>query len=300
MKLARDLSAIEIKKIQNLILFGGVFVTLAIWTKLEDPINLPKMFVLAMFSAIVLGLSAPAIINIRKLISRSQINGLILVALFVLGLFISTLATDVKYTAIFGEYHRNNGALSYFGAAIFLACSILVFNIESVSRFLFSFANLGLVVSTYGFLQVLGLDPVNWVIVYNPVITTLGNPNFTSGILGLTAIATFLLILENRNPKIKIFYSLALLLELFVLIKSNSVQGGFALLAGISIVILTKIWSLNRKVGIVAFVFSGLIGLFVALGVFNAGPLASRLSQNSLGNRLDYWNAAISMFKSHP
>ena len=57
MKLARALSEAEAKKVQSIILFGGVFTTLAIWTKLEDPINLPKMFVLVLFAAIVLGLS---------------------------------------------------------------------------------------------------------------------------------------------------------------------------------------------------------------------------------------------------
>ena len=57
MKLARALSEAETKKIQSFILFGGVFTTLAIWTKLEDPINLPKMFILVLFGALVLGLS---------------------------------------------------------------------------------------------------------------------------------------------------------------------------------------------------------------------------------------------------
>jgi hypothetical protein len=33
MKLARELSQTEAKKVQSFILFGGVFTTLAIWTK---------------------------------------------------------------------------------------------------------------------------------------------------------------------------------------------------------------------------------------------------------------------------
>jgi hypothetical protein len=35
------------------------------------------------------------------------------------------------------------------------------------------------------FFKGLGADPVGWNIDYNPFITTLGNPNFTSGFLGL-------------------------------------------------------------------------------------------------------------------
>jgi hypothetical protein len=48
MKLARALSDVEAKKVQTFILLGGVLTTSAIWTKLEDPINLPKMFVLVL------------------------------------------------------------------------------------------------------------------------------------------------------------------------------------------------------------------------------------------------------------
>jgi hypothetical protein len=82
MKLARELSQAEAKKVQSFILLGGVLTTLAIWTKLEDPINLPKMFVLALSAAIILGLSLPAMISTRRLTSGDQKVGLALVALF--------------------------------------------------------------------------------------------------------------------------------------------------------------------------------------------------------------------------
>ena len=300
MKLARELSQAEAKKVQSLILFGGVFTTLAIWTKLEDPINLPKMFVLVLSASLVFGLSLPAFINGIKLTSGIQKAALGLVALFVIGLLLSTFATDVKYTAIFGEYHRNNGALSYLSASILLACSALVFNLDSSKKFIKVFANLGLVISVYGLLQVVGLDPIDWVIVYNPVITTLGNPNFTSGILGLTAIAILLLILEEKNVRIRAFYSIALFLDLFILVKSQSVQGIFAFLVGVGVLVLTKIWVINKKYGLISLGLSGLLGLPIALAILNIGPLASRLYQGSLGNRLDYWQAAINMFKSQP
>jgi O-antigen ligase len=300
MKLARALSDVEAKKVQGLILGGGAFTTLAIWSKLEDPINLPKMFVLVLTASVVFGLSLPALLNGRKLTSGIQKAALGLVALFIVGLLLSAFVTDVKYTAIFGEYHRNNGMLSYLGASILLACSALVFNLESSKKFIKVFANLGLVISLYGFIQVVGLDPIDWVIVYNPVITTLGNPNFTSGILGLTSVAILFLILEEKNLRNRAFYSIALFLDLFILVKSESVQGIFALLVGIGVLVLTKIWVTNKKYGLISLGLSGLLGLPIVLAIFNIGPLASRLYQGSLGNRLDYWHAAINMFKSQP
>jgi O-antigen ligase len=300
MRLARALSDAESYKVQGLILGGGAFTTLAIWSKLEDPINLPKMFVLVLTASVVFGLSLPALLNGRKLTSGIRKAALGLVAFFIIGLLLSAFVTDVKYTAIFGEYHRNNGMLSYLGGSILLACSALVFNLESSKKFIKIFANLGLVMSFYGLLQVIGLDPIDWVIVYNPVITTLGNPNFTSGILGLTAIAILLLILEDRNLRVRAVYSVALFLDLFILVKSKSVQGVFALLVGVGVLVLTKIWVTDKKYGLISLGLSGLLGLPIALAVLNIGPLASRLYQGSLGNRLDYWSAAINMFKSQP
>ena len=211
MKLARALSDLEAKKVQTFILLGGVFTTLAIWTKLEDPINLPKMFVLVLFAAIVFGLSLPAFLSARKFSTPVQLLGLGLISLLALGLLVATVTTDVKYTAVFGEFHRNNGFLSYFAMIIFMASAALVFNLKSASRYFTFFGMAGLLLTFYGFLQALGKDPVGWKIDYNPIITTLGNPNFTSGFLGLAAIATFYSIIAVKQIKIQIFYLLSVI-----------------------------------------------------------------------------------------
>ena len=95
MKLARALNMAETMRVQNLILFGGAITTLAMWTQLEDPINLPKMFVLVLSSAAVLGLVLPALFTFRKLAIKNQKVGLIIIGLFTIGLLVSTGATDV-------------------------------------------------------------------------------------------------------------------------------------------------------------------------------------------------------------
>ena len=211
MKMARALSEVEAKKVQTSVLLGGVFTTITIWTKLEDPINLPKMFVLVLFAAISLGLATPALLNAHKLSSINQRIGLGLVGLFAIGLIISTAATDVKYTAIFGEFHRNNGFLSYFAMIILMVSGSLVFNLRSVNRYFTFFGIAGLLLSFYGVLQGLGADPVGWRIDYNPFITTLGNPNFTSGFLGLSGIAILYLALDAKDRKFQVIYAVGLL-----------------------------------------------------------------------------------------
>ena len=300
MKLARELSQAEAKKVQSFILFGGVFTTLAIWTKLEDPINLPKMFVLVLSAAAVLGLALPAFLSARKFSTPIQGISLGLLSLLALGLLIAAVATDVKYTAIFGEFHRNNGFLSYLAMIILMASATLVFNFKSVNRYFTFLGITGLALSFYGLLQGLGMDPIGWNIVYNPFITTLGNPNFTSGFLGLAGIAILYLALDAKERKYQVIYAIGLLADLYILLRSGSIQGVFGFAIGASVIILVKIWLINRRYGQASLLIAAALGTPVALAVLNIGPLASRLYQGTLRNRLDYWNAAIGMFKDYP
>jgi O-antigen ligase len=279
---------------------GGVFTTLTIWTKLEDPINLPKMFVLVLFAAITLGLVMPAFLSAHKLSSREQKVSLSLFSLFAIGLLISTVATDVKYTAIFGEFHRNNGFLSYFAMIILMVSGSLVFNLKSVNRYFTFFGIAGLLLTFYGILQGLGADPVGWKIDYNPFITTLGNPNFTSGLLGLSGIAILYLALDAKDRKYQAIYAVGLVADLYILWRSGSIQGVFGFLIGATVIILIKLWLINKRYGQIGLAAASMAAAPVALAVLNIGPFASKLYQGTLRNRLDYWNAAIGMFREHP
>jgi O-antigen ligase len=258
------------------------------------------MFVLALFAAIVLGLSIPAFLSIGNLNSQEKKLGLGFVTLFLFGLTVSTLLTDLKYTAIFGEYHRNNGFLSYLAMVILMAASIIVFNLQSVERYFKFFAATGLILTFYGFLQAIGKDPVGWVILYNPFITTLGNPNFTSAFLGLSGITILYLALAAKKRAHQGLYLIGLICNLYILQRSGSIQGVFGFLIGATLILIVKAWIINKRYGQLALAGAGLVGLPIALAVFNVGPLASKLYQGTIRNRLDYWHAAVAMIKDHP
>jgi len=300
MKLARALSKAEAKKVQIFILLGGICTTLAMWVPLEDPINLPKLFVLVMFTAVVLGHSLPAFFGMFKFTSGSQRIALSLIVLFLVGLLIATLATDVKYTAIFGEYHRNNGALSMFSTAVIAFAGGVAFTKAQSLNPLRWVSLLGLFLSIYGIMQFLGKDPVAWNNPYNPIVTTVGNPNFTSGIIGISSIASLYLVFESKKIIERLSAAFVLIFGLFVVYKSDSVQGLFAFAVGTAILLLIKAWTLKPIIGVATGVVLTAIGTPIALAVINIGPLASRLYQGTLNNRLDYWAAALNMFKSNP
>jgi O-antigen ligase len=182
---------------------------------------------------------------------------------------------------------------------ILMASATLVFNLKSVNRYFTFLGIAGLTLTFYGLLQGLGMDPVGWKIDYNPFITTLGNPNFTSGFLGFAGIAILYMALDAKERKYQVIYAVGLLANLYILWRSGSIQGVFGFAIGAAVIILVKIWLINRKYGQASLLAAAALGTPVALAVLNIGPLASRLYQGTLRNRLDYWNAAIGMFKDH-
>ena len=300
MKLVRELNESEAKKIQSFVLLGGAFTTLTVWTNLEDPINLPKMFVLVLFGAVVLGLSLPSLFSAKRLDSGSQKISLALVGLFASGLLVSTFKTDVNYTAVFGEYHRNNGALSYLAMTAIMFGSALAFDIKSASRYFHFFSATGIILAVYGTLQGIGKDPVDWVIQYNPFVSTLGNPNFTSAFLGLSGIAILFVVLNSKNMNLKAVFLAGLIIDSYILFKSGAIQGIFAFIIGSSVILLTKLWIANKRFGMIGIGLASLLSVPVLLALVNVGPLASKVYQGTLKNRFDYWSAALAMFRDHP
>jgi O-antigen ligase len=131
-------------------------------------------------------------------------------------------------------------------------------------------------------------------------VTTLGNPNFTSAFLGLSGIAILFSFISTKNKNTKAFFLAGFLLNVYVLFKTGSIQGVFGLIIGSSVIILTKIWISNKRLGIIGIFTAGAISIPILLGLVNIGPLASKIYQGTLKNRFDYWNAALAMFRDNP
>jgi hypothetical protein len=108
-----------------------------------------------------------------------------------------------------------------------MASSSLVFSLKSSNRYFKFYGVAGLMLTFYGILQGLGADPVGWKIDYNPFITTLGNPNFTSGFLGLSGISILYLALNAKDRRFQVGYAVGLLANLYILWRSGSIQGVF-------------------------------------------------------------------------
>lgn len=280
-----------------LVLLASLATTLFVWPPLADPINVPKMAVLTIFSAWILGSVISHFVFSRD--DRMSLGQWAVVG-FGTSVLIAGLLTDVKYTAFFGALQRNDGAFSYMALAVLSFAAMMSFASSDIKQIRIWLLVVGVVLAIHGSLQTFGHDPFNWVLLYNPVIGTLGNPDFFSGIMAAVAIASFWLILVEKRNWVRGSGIALLVVEVFLLKRCGSMQGLAALGVGLSILAVARIWQIQKRLGIVACVIVGLSSLPAFFGILNKGPLASRLYRGSVQSRIDYWHAALGMFKSHP
>ena len=282
---------------RNLVLLTGLATTLVVWTGLADPINLPKMFILTISSGWIFGSVVTTILYSR---SRRLALGQWAIIAFVVCTMLAGLLTDVKYSAFFGEIQRNNGAFSYLALASIAFAAMVSFSSANLKQLRNWILIVGAILTAYGFMQTFGHDPFTWVLLYNHVVGTLGNPDFFSGIVGTAAIASVWLVIREEDIRFRVAGGVLLLFELFVLKRCGSIQGVVAFALGTTFLLIVWLWQLKRNIGVAAGIVSALGLIPIVFGLLNKGPAARFVFRGSFHNRVDYWHAALNMFKAHP
>lgn len=281
------------------ILGGLVAVTLFFQTTLADPFNSPKLWILMLMGAWLLGY----VVGNKELILLSDPLKQLSVILFVFLIFlvIATLLTDFRYVAFFGETQRRNGFFQYLALSIVLmatAMFIRMFNIKKL--FLVTFF-LGVVSSIYALLQTTGNDFVSWANPYNSIIGTLGNPNFAAAAMAVMGVIIFSSIF-NSDFKLssKIFAVILMLMLVLMIYRSNARQGLLSIALGTGFFLVVWIWGKNKKFGIVSLLLGFTVMIFSILGMLQFGPLQQYLYKASVSVRGYYWRAGLEMLSSHP
>jgi O-antigen ligase len=292
---------VESTAIGRVISWTAIAATLAItpWMTL-DPINLPKLVVIALGGFITL---AAILANRKTLFTSGHKTIQILCGLFVLDLIVVWLIAGTNpLQEFFGTYGRATGFVAYVSLAALLLGAAVVASTKFVNSFARALLIAGAFSIAYGLLQVVGADPIEWVNQYSPVIGFLGNPNFESSFVGFSGVLAFgFIIAQGLNAALRSAYVAYLVLAVFVIIKTDSQQGLLVLAGGIAIV--SMIWISRSKFKFVtkpALILSGIGAVFVALGSLNSGPLASLLYKASVTYRGDYWRAGWKMTVENP
>jgi O-antigen ligase len=292
------------KLIFGLVLLSGPAVGLAITpTYSNDPINIPKLFLLSLFAMTILGVALSQIRNFTLGLNKWF---LILATAFLIQMSLVILISHAPFNQQFyGMNGRNTGALAYFSLICIAIGASLIAKTSYVEKVVYALLGTGLLTVGYGFLQTTGNDPVKWNNPYNSMLGFLGNPNFSSSFLGITSVAAVAFGLKvSARIYLRIASIIYIILALYLIIKSQSQQGVLVFAAGTAIVLYLFIRSnsvLSKP--IIKFTYLGLgsiAGLIVIMGTLNQGPLGDILYKVSVRQRGFYWRAAWEMMTANP
>lgn len=290
------------EQVARYLAYAGFGATVAIspWTNL-DPVNIVKMMAIALFSFIAFGHIAPVIKSIwvkpyRLIIALS--------CAFIFWLFVAMAFNDAPVTQqIFGTFGRNTGLLSYFSLSLLFMVAAVIVGYRQGRKLALALLYAGGFNAIYGYFQTRGLDPIPWSNPFNSIIGTLGNPNFSAALLGMTTVVALAIGLgKGITLPIRILVMALAAVSFFLAYTTGSAQGPAIVLAGSSIVIYqfvvkTLNWRWARIPYILIVVFAAALSV---LGTLQKGPLQSILYQDSVTYRGDYWRAGLAMTLESP
>ena len=289
---------LNIKEVRILLIFCAI-ITLYFNSDLADPFNSAKQYLLIMASAWLTGyfLVDARRLELKALVRRKYI---ILVLIFSVSGLISFIKTEPTFVGFFGETQRKTGFITYLCLSIFLLFAAKYITDAVRKQFYFySLITLALF-ATYGSIQYLGFDFIQWVNPYNSIISTLGNPNYASAFLAVMATFCFSAIFLNVSNFLKAIHIVIVIWSVALIYLSDSKQGLVSIAIGTAVVAGVQILNYKRKLGYLFFALFGFFGLISILGMLQIGPASYYLYKDSVTLRGYYWQAGISMFKSNP
>ncbi len=270
------------------------------WAPFADAMNLPKItFILLVVAPYVL-------FHIRNyaLPSKNQnylkVFQLVLILLF-LTILISSIFSPNLFGSLMGHHSRYNGALLYM-ILILIVFFVQIVSFQGMTQvFVRYFAYISLIQVGYATLQFLNLDPIVWDLGFNRIVSTLGNPDFSSAYLGMAGIAyLYLAISADKVVWQRLFWASVSVLCLALTIATSAKQGTALMLFG-CLVFLFFSESLENKKLMVVSAGTILSGAFlVIIGMFRIGPIESLVYKQSISFRGDYWRAGLKMFYDNP
>jgi O-antigen ligase len=281
--------------------FGAFLITVLVYTSVSDPVNVPKMVVLA---TLAFGLLGASLVALGKDFISGQITTLVSVLLFICFSISAVIQSDTPFNQnFFGTFGRNTGFLTYLSLAMLMLVTTTFKKLESFKPILWALMLAGFVNVAYCLWVVLFGDFIGWTNPYKNILGTLGNPNFIGAFLGMF-ISVYVAYLFN--PKLNIRYRILgifiLLIAFYEVKSSHAVQGVVVSAGGIALVGFFVIRS-KAKGNLIPAIYSSTVaflGTVAVLGALQIGPLTSIVYKTSVSLRGEYWQAAINMAKMNP
>jgi O-antigen ligase len=281
--------------------FGALLITVLVYTSVSDPVNVPKMVVLA---SLAFGLLGASLFTLGKAFFSGQLVIFGLALIFIIFSIAAVIQSDSPFNQnFFGTFGRNTGLLTYLSLVMLMVVTSTFIRIESFKPILWGLMIAGFINVAYCLWVVLFGDFVGWTNPYQNILGTFGNPNFIGAFLGIfISIYVAYLINPELSLQYKLLGILVLLIAFYEVRSSHAVQGVVVSAGGIAVVGFFFIRSKTRGNLIPAIYSSvvGVVGTISVMGALQIGPLTSVVYKTSVSLRGEYWQAAINMANFRP
>ena len=278
-----------------------ILITLSIQKNAQDPINPVKLWVLG-FAAFWAVANNGLLHNISKQKSKGSGSFIYycLISLFVVFLFFAFVLSGVKTVSLVGDTGRNLGFLNYLFLAIIGLYSVSNFHFHNIVHIYRATIFISAVLSIYGLFQHFNFDIINWHNAYNPLILTVGNPDFSASLLSLLLVLIVAGIFFEKSNTIKLLSIPPIVLTSLDIYWTQARQGIITSAIGLAVVAFIYIRQKRKSISILFLGLLTSLGILSILGTLQIGPLTSFLYKSSINDRGYDWRAAIAMWKHHP
>ena len=275
-------------------------VTIYFNSRVQDPFNAPKFWVLLIGASWLLGYLISYLQKNKTNLQSIEKKSIYLVIIFISFMTISVIMSKNNFIAFLGDNMRKNGYLTYLSLSIiFLATVFYVRNNNLIRLYKFMLLS-ALTVGGYGLLQMTGNDFINWSSSGMALFSTMGNSNFAGSLMAILATITLGGSYIYRSSVAILSLSIiAFVILVITIFPTNARQGLLLLFFGISYLIIVLIYNFNRIIGRISILlsFAGLLASI--LGMLQIGPLTKLLYKDSVSVRGFYWRAGIEMFQNN-
>jgi hypothetical protein len=189
-----------------------------------DPVNVPKMFLMAgiAFSCLFLIFQS----GIGKQFKENRLP-LIFLATFTLGGFLSLLMSKAPVTQNFyGTFGRNTGFLTYLSLAILLLAAASLRNAQNFDKLTLGLIFSGITNVFLCGLELVGVNIFGFNNIYGNILGTFGNPNFISSFLGIFISVYLAYVFAPKSSLLSRVAAVVLVpLAFYEILDSKSIQG---------------------------------------------------------------------------
>ena len=260
---------------------------------LHDPSGIPKL------TALVVGGFIFASLNLNKIFFSSKIQLIPWLMILSYGA-IQVIRLDDLQHFLLGAFFRNGGFIALITLALIFTITV---NLPKESTDIFSKIFLG---TSYGLL-IYGLFQISNILPYkessqyqNSLTLTLTNPNFASAYLGIFISVFTIKIIALDRKKLNLKNVLVLLMAVFFLYKTQSLQGYLIMLFGwflLSVIYRNKIKTFVFRFKKLSFLT---VMLFVTLFIIKFNLLFNWIiNSGSVRQRINYWKLSIKIWQDN-